>query len=197
MNLRSFIRSTLGLTAALAVLGVASGPAAAATYYPSWCAPEAFSQPFFSFGDANWYTLAPGESADNLYGSGWTLSGGANVISTTLADGRTGSVLDLRAGSKAISPPMCVASGYPIARMIARNLAAAPAGVSFYVSTAGSSTLGKAMPVLGTSAWALSPPVNVVPGSVTGWVQVQFTFVAPANINEFQIYNFYVDPRMF
>jgi hypothetical protein len=47
-----------------------------------------------------------------------------------------------------------------------------------------------------TSAWALTPPVNVLPGSISGWHIMQFTYVAGGTGSEFQLYDFGVDPRM-
>ena len=67
-------------------------------------------KPLLSFGDSNWYTLTPGESLDNFDGGGWTLTGGAQIQTTDLADGQTGSVLDLPSGSTAVSPTICVDS---------------------------------------------------------------------------------------
>ena len=68
------------------------------------CTAPALTSPFASLGDANQYALLPGESADNFTATGWLLGGGAKVVTTKLADGTTGSVLDLPAGAYAISP---------------------------------------------------------------------------------------------
>src|ERR1035438_7703870 len=57
----------------------------------SMCTTPVFSQPFLSWQDTNSYTLVSGQSADNFSGAGWVLSGGASLVTTTLADGRTGS----------------------------------------------------------------------------------------------------------
>jgi hypothetical protein len=43
----------------------------------------------------------PGRAGTNVFtGTGWTLSGGAKVVSATLADGTTGTVLDLPSGAR-------------------------------------------------------------------------------------------------
>src|SRR4029077_4077419 len=73
-------------------------------------------------GDFNYYTPAPGPLEQGFDGSTWSLSGGANVVSTQLADGSTGSALDLPAGSQAVSPDICVTSQDPQARMMVRSL---------------------------------------------------------------------------
>ncbi|MDQ6816833.1 MAG: hypothetical protein M3018_05420, partial [Actinomycetota bacterium] len=87
----------------------------------SGCSAPQLSQPFLSASDLNWYTLLPGESPDAFVGSGWTLTGGANIVTTQLADGHIGSVLDLPSGSMAISPVVCVQSDYTSARTLMRN----------------------------------------------------------------------------
>src|SRR5438477_9933584 len=112
-----FARRFVGLGVAVASLALFPGQAAAAT-----CPNSLFSQPLLSFGDAGWYTLAPGESVDNFAGTGWSLSGGARIVTTTLADGARGAVLDLPAGGAAVSPPTCVTNDYPTARALVRNV---------------------------------------------------------------------------
>src|ERR1700733_5298612 len=66
----------------------------------SSCTAPTLSQPFLAWGDTNWYALAPGETADDFAGAGWTLKGGAKIVTATLEDGTTGSVLDLPGGSQ-------------------------------------------------------------------------------------------------
>ena len=97
------------------------------------CAQPALSEPFAALHDTNAYALVPGESADNLSGAGWLLSGGAKIVRTKLADGSTGSVLELPAGGVAISAAMCLTDSYPTVRMMLHG-AAGSAGVSLYVS---------------------------------------------------------------
>src|SRR5579875_3275622 len=88
----------------------AAAPTAAAASAGTGCPEPALTQPFA--GDSRWYALAPGESGDDFAGTGWALTGGAKIETETLADGRTGPVLDLPAGSTATSSPMCVDSSY-------------------------------------------------------------------------------------
>jgi hypothetical protein len=178
-----------GLVAACAA-GLAQSAAAATT--SSWCPTAILSQPFA--GDSAWYTLAPGESFDNFAGTGWVFSGGAKIVTETLADGSTGSVLDLPAGSTATSPAMCVDSSYPTARMETRTLGKAPDNsTTFYTVPAGQKPLS-GMPVLGTPNWAVSPPDNVA-SSNTPAEQVQFKFVAGKKAADLQVYNLYIDPH--
>jgi hypothetical protein len=201
-----FSRRSLGLSGGIAVLlaGLAVSPALASSMPTtpvdtSACSAPQLSHPFLSAGDSNWYTLAPGESPDSFNGGGWTLSGGARIISTQLQHGQTGSVLDLPSGSTAVSPPMCVASDYPTARTMVRDVVGSE-GVHTFVSYAGTKTAWKPQntgQVHGNqSDWTLSNTINVHPGNLPGWQLVQFTLVPGGKSSEFQIYNFYVDPRM-
>lgn len=193
----------LGISGAFAVLlcGLAAGPALArdtvTAVDTSACSDPLLSQPFLSANDSNLYTLAAGESADSFDGTGWTLSGGAQIISTPLADGQTGSVLDLPAGSQAVSPTMCVSAAYPTARTLVQGDPRSQIG--FSVSYAGTKTWDKAkktgqIPTT-DNGWSLSDPFNIRPGHLPGWQLVRFTFSGDKE-NDAQLYNFYVDPRM-
>jgi hypothetical protein len=165
----------------------------------STCPSVLLTQPFLSYGDSGNYMIMPGESPDNFTGAGWTLTGGASVTTTTLADGKTGSVLNLPSGSKAVSPVVCVTSSFPTARTMVRNVAGAE-GVQFYFAYGGTNTWGNPQnsgQVHGKqNAWTLSDPVNVQPRNQSGAQMVQFTFIPGGKTSDFQIYNFYVDPRM-
>ena len=203
-----FSRSLIGLgvvigTLAALPLGVAS--AAPAPSAP--CPDEQFTQPFLSFGDTGSYTLAPGESADNFDGSGWALSGGASIVTTTLADGSTGQVLDLPAGSSAVSPAMCVGTGFQGGRMMTQVVAPPPGKpvppdghlpppkVTFTTTVVDGKGPGHHMDLQGQDDWSLSHKMPVAPGN-PGTEQVQFTFSADDSSSELQVYNLYVDPRM-
>jgi hypothetical protein len=58
---------------------------------PRGCSQHPLSQPFVAGADAHWYAMGPGQSTDSFGGSDWTLSGGANIAPTRLADGALGS----------------------------------------------------------------------------------------------------------
>jgi hypothetical protein len=194
-----FSRRILAAGIAVAACGAFSVPAASASVDTSACHDPELSQPFRSWNDDRSYTLVPGQTADNFDGSGWTLSGGATITTTTLGEGATGSVLDLPSGSVAESPVICVKSDYPIARMMVRNVIGGD-GVFFYVSYAGTKTETKPKNTgqlhgKGTD-WTLSNPLNVDPGKSDGWQRVRIFLVAGGDSSEFQIYNLYVDPRM-
>jgi hypothetical protein len=173
-------------------------PAQAAVNVSQCTTPE-YSQPFLYAGDSNWYTLLPGESADNFGGAGWELSGGAQLVTTTLSDGSTGQVLDLPSGSKAVSPVVCVTSQYPTARGIVRNVNGSE-GVFFYVEYAATNTWlnpKNTGQIHGEhSAWTLADPVNLQPYNTPGWQPMRITLIPGGQTSDFEVYNLYVDPRM-
>ncbi len=194
--MKQFLFSRRVLAWAIALSAFALIPAQAASASTLTCPTPTLSQPFLSIGDTNWYTLVPGEFADNFAGTGWTLTGGASITTTKLADGTTGSVLVLPAGARAVSPAMCVSGGYPTARMVTRVLAGtSSSATTFYVSPAGAKTLSGGMPVLATPTWGVSAPVSVASGT-TAAQMVQFTLVEANTAPTVQVYDLYVDPRM-
>jgi hypothetical protein len=197
----SITRRAVGLGLLIATASVASAPAATVTtpsLDTSWCATPLLSQPFASFHDENWYALMPGEKSEGFSGTGWQLSGGAQVITATLADGSVGQVLNLPSGAEAVSPPMCVSSDYPTARTMVRDVKGSE-GVFFYVGYEGTNTWANPRntgQVHGQqTAWSLSDPVNVQPSNTLGWQPVRFTLEAGGKTSDFQIYDFYVDPH--
>jgi hypothetical protein len=191
-----------GLTAVL-LAGLLAGPAVAKTTTiqqpavdTSACVNPQLSQPFLSTNDTNWYMLAPGQTPAGFNGGGWTLSGGAQITAAQLADGQTGSALDLPSGSEAVSPVMCVTADYPTARVMARGATAG--GITFSVSYAGTKTADNAKKTgkiqTKGAGWSLSDPFSTNPGILAGWQLVQFTFSSKQA--HAQLYDFYVDPRM-
>ncbi len=166
----------------------------------SQCVEPKLTQPFLSFGDANWYTLTPGQAVGNFEGKGWVLSGGASIKKTTLYSGASGSVLDMPGGSKAVSPNFCVTSEYPTARTFVRNVLGA-SGVFFNVSYLGTKTWETPKNTgqfhgEGTGAWTLPPPINMQPENTLGWQIVRLTLIAggTSSTTSYQLYNLYIDP---
>lgn len=202
--MKSLFSSKLGaiFVALSLVAAYTAGPAQASTVDTSMCetAEQSFSQPFQYVKDSNWYTLAPGQSTNEFEGAGWELSKGASISSDTIASGNDGSVLEMPSGSKAVSPPMCVTSEYPSARMMVRSVTGSPDAVNFYVGIEGTSTWNNPKPqvmVKGTgSAWTTSGSVPVMIGPSSGWQIVRFTLIATGKTDHFHIYDLYVDPRM-
>jgi len=196
MNIAAIARCSAGTGAAIAAL-LAITPAANAdgvspVYLTGPCSDPALSQPFLAWSDSACYALMPGESRDSFSATGWTLSGGARIVSTPLADGARGNVLDLPSGSTAISPPVWINSSDPTARTMVRDVAGSQ-GVFFYISYPGSAAVWKNTgQVHGTgTAWTVSGPINLQTGSLTGWQLARFKFVPGGTASDFQVYNFY------
>ena|SRR5579862_2434484 len=194
-------RAVVGVLSVAAV-GLCAAPAMAdnPSSSTSSCSTPALSQPFLNWGDVGFYALAPGESADSLDGTGWTLNGNASIVQTQLQDGTTGNVLDLPSGSSAVSPPMCVDAAFTMARTMVDN-AGGNGWVDFSVSYQDPNTGLWSAPnqtssvhVRNGDAWKLSHPLNLEPGANGDWQLVQFTFSAAGPASEPQLYNFYVDP---
>jgi hypothetical protein len=195
MDCSGISRRALGLGVLIAT--VAGGSAhAATTSNTSACTRPSYTltQPYLSLSDANWYTLAPGQTVDSFNGAGWTLAQGAKIVTTTLADGTTGTVLDLPPGSQAVSPAMCVDSGFPTARVTLLQQSNGP-GMHVYVAYAGGAGGQSSGVVNGGSTWSVSRPIELHSSSLSGWQDAQYTFAAPSNGGNVELYDFYVDPR--
>src|SRR5262249_35317065 len=144
------------------------------------------SQPFLSWGDSNWYSRVSGQTDANFVGTGWVLSGGASVIPTTRADGRTGTVLNLPSGAIAISPPICVASTYPTARTMVRNVIGYQ-GVSIAVSYDGTNYQSAGNLGSQSKGWTLARAFNIKSRPISGWQLVRFRLEAGSSPS--QVYN--------
>jgi len=196
MQIRLFFRRSLTMGIALAALScVPASATTVSTTSLTGCSVLPVAQPFLAWGDSHWYSLVPGQTTANFVGSGWTLSGGASINSVARADGRTGTVLNLPSKAAAVSPPVCVSSDYPTARTMVRNLVGSE-GVFVYVSYSGATFQDTGQVHGAGSAWALSTPVNIHSAPLPGWALVRFKFVAGGTTSRFQVYNFWVDPRM-
>jgi hypothetical protein len=217
--MKQHLLRSIGIGAAVAAFGAvpaqavaqdatsttATSGTAATSVDTSSCANPLLTQPFLAWGDTNWYALAPGETADAFGGAGWTLTGGAKIVTTTLKDGTTGSVLDLPRGSTAVSPKVCLTSAYPTARMMIRDVSDSNGGsVGFSVSYAGTSTANSPLQTgsfktTGSAGiagnWFLSAPADLDPSTSPGWQVMQITLTANGS-KEFQAYNLYLDPMM-
>jgi hypothetical protein len=198
-------RAVTALLTTASLLAAVAGPATAATAAAadtSDCVARAVFQPFASFKDTNWYFLAPGgdfSTPSAAADAGWQLAGGAAVVSTAQADGSDGYVLDLPSKAVAVSPPMCITTDYPRARMSVRNVVGGE-GVQFSVSYAGTptwlapKTTGQVHG--GAMQWQAAAPINLQPTKTSGWQVVRFTFVAGGTKSRFQVDDVWVDPRM-
>ena len=190
------LRAAVAAVGASLLLGAVPAQATEITS-ASQCTEPVFSQPFLYAGDANWYTLAPGQSAGQFGGQGWTFSGGAKVVQGKLPNGSTGSVLDLPSGALATSPVFCVTNAYPTARTRVQNVIGKNS-VNFLTSYVGAGSReapksgGK---VTGSgSEWTLSVPVGIMPLKVEGWQLVRITLEAKGSGGDTHIDDLYVDP---
>jgi hypothetical protein len=201
MKYSSITRRAAGLAVLIASVAGGSAQAATTTGVSACSTPSySFSQPFSSTKDPNWYTLAPGQDVNSFNGDGWTLTGGAKIVTTTLADGSTGTVLDVPAGATAVSPPMCVSAAYPSAKALVRDVVGAPS-VHLFVKYTNTQSWVKPI-VAGTfagkpSQWTNSQPLDLHPGNLYGWQEETFTLTGGSNGSDAQVYNFWVDPRCF
>ena len=93
------LRAALAACAAALMVGAVPAQATEITS-PSQCKEPVLTQPLLWAADSNYYFLAPGQTPGNFEGTGWTLSGGASIKTTTLKDGKTGKVLALPSDSK-------------------------------------------------------------------------------------------------
>lgn len=88
------------------------------------CSYTGTEQVFSQWGDGHHYVLAP-DGGFEAGGSGWSLTGGATTVagneSYYLNDPGDSRSLSLPAGSKAVSPPICMSLDTPMFRMLARN----------------------------------------------------------------------------
>ena len=159
----------------------------------SACAKHELTQALMVGKDFNWYAMAPGQSAGNFDGTGWTLSGGAKLVQTATADGRTGSVLNLPNKAKAVSPLMCVSSDYREARAQIRSLTAGSVGgVALAAAVMGTTTWNnpKTSNLGGNdTAWKLSGTADLQPADASGWQLVQLTLTSTTTGKGHQIYD--------
>jgi hypothetical protein len=99
------------LAALAAAFAVTAGTAAPAHAALGVACPDSTSQPFAPWGDTAWYVHAPGGGFENG-AAGWTLTGGARVVSGNesfyVAGAGQSHSLALPAASSATSPPMCI-----------------------------------------------------------------------------------------
>jgi hypothetical protein len=202
---RRLTRRVLPLAGTLAAIAFATtgASAQAALISTGACNDAALSQPFTPWGDHNEYELVPGgDFAGSL--SGWTLSGGARVVSggepASVAGAQGGDSLLLPVGASVQTPFNCVNASYPTFRFFGRDNSLLSAVVVSIVYNeplvgqvsvpVGTVTLsGSWQPTL--SMTTLSAVQGLLSGG-TAQVAVRFT----ALLGAAQIDDIFVDPRM-
>ena len=203
----------LGRTvAAMLIAGIASAAFASTasagllTQSAASCDDGPITQPFTRWSDRDNYKLLPGGSFEQG-ASGWTLSGGATVVSgnETFNVGGSGhsKSLKLPSGSRAVSPLTCVGLAEPTLRLVAkRNTALLGLLSTLYVEIQVQTSLGLSvwLPVLpgdlGGSSWhpTVQMPLvaNILPLSRIDRTPVRFRFTPV--LGSWQIDDVYVDP---
>jgi hypothetical protein len=202
MKHRLFSYRALGLAATVGALLVAPPAASAASYSysgdTSWCQAGQFSQPFLGLKDSNWYTPAPGFSQGGFAGAGWTLEGGARVV-TADAGGSVQQVLDLPSGARATSPTLCVQSNYPTARAVVRSVLGG-GGVGISVGYEGQSSWLKPQSAGAFKGkaddWTVAPSMNIKPyGGYEGWQPMHIVLEGQAKGLDYHVSQLWIDPR--
>lgn len=186
------------VTAGIALAGLPA-TSSAALISTGTCDNSTLSQPFAKWGDDNQYKLVPGGNFEGSL-SGWTLSGGARVVTGGNPNGSSAHSLYLPAGASVTTPFTCVNAAYPSFRLFARNeslLSAVVPQVVYKLPLLGN----VALPI---GAVALSPNWNptlplltasVVTGLLNGGTtQVALKFTAVLGPSE--VDDIYVDPMM-
>jgi hypothetical protein len=200
---RSF--PTLLVTCGIA-LTLGAGPAAAGL---GVSCPDPTSQPFAPWNDYAKYAFVPNGGFEGA-SSGWTLAGGARVVSGNESFSVHGSAdryaLALPAGSTATTPPMCISLFSGKMRFFAANAgnSASRLQVQIFYNGGVGGLLGGVGKLLGLSeygyvsggpAWQPSPAIGMLGGTLPLLTSsVQFRFSAPSDGGSFRIDDVYLDP---
>lgn len=200
-SLRNLALGGLLSGAILAVSPVASAQAALINTDP--CDNATLTQPFLKWGDSNFYKMVPGGSFETGT-SGWTLSGGARLVSGSEPYGVTGSVgkysVYIPAGGSVQSPFTCVDFAYPTFRFFALNRGLLS---TLLASVVYNTPLGQVTVPVGAALLSGNWNPNTLPmltlsavpallSNGTAQVSLRFTELLGAS----QVDDVYVDPRM-
>lgn len=198
--------AALAVLALLAVIGAKPAQAAEPTLLGCGYEPV---HPFLRFLDPLPYTLAPGGNFESG-ASGWTLTGGARVVSGNepwLVGGSSHSrSLLLPAGSSATSPPMCVPLVLPIVRFFSQggSLLSTMKVEAIYTDTSGAQRSLVLLPgVLASSAWQPTLPLLQLSGTLNAatlnglTTEMSFRFTPHGGLfgsGNWRVDDVYVDP---
>jgi hypothetical protein len=197
------LSAPLALTLASMLLGAGFATSAQAALISAGACNEApLSQPFAQWGDSSSYELAPGGDFESS-ASGWTLSGGAKIVTGSEPYDVSGAVgshsLALPRGASAQSPFTCVNASYPTFRFFARNDGLLSTVLVQVVYKTALGTVALPLGVVALSGqWQPTLPMltgSVVTGllsSGTAHVALRFTAVTGAS----DVDDVFIDPRM-
>jgi hypothetical protein len=167
------------------------------------CTTQDLSSPFAPWNDDASYAQVKNGGLENG-AAGWTLSGGAKVVSGNepwnVAGDGDGASLRLPAGSSAISPPMCVGIEHPTVRFFARKnsglLSTLVVTARVHLSLGGTIDVPFGV-LLAGGQWKPSPAFlylgNLLPLLPGQHTDVSFRFT-PLLGGDWQVDDVYVDP---
>jgi hypothetical protein len=198
--LNSFARRTraaivLGLIGASVAMAVAVEPASAGL---GLSCPSPTSTPFAPWSDRANYAFLPDGGFEGG-GSGWSLSGGARVVSGNdsfyIHSKRDKVSLSLPAGASATSPPMCISLFSSKMRFVVRGDSGSAVRVQVIYRGLLSSLLGilDGSTISADGSWKPSPQIGMLGGTLpllTASVSFRFTAVGAAAA----IDDVYLDP---
>jgi hypothetical protein len=190
-----------------ALIGVAASAVVALAVAPSAfgaCDYQGGKRVFADWGDNHSYVLAP-DGGFESDASGWSLSGGADVVagneSHYLRSAGDRARLDLPDGSAATSPQICVALDTPVMRSMVRNTGDPTSRLRVEVTyrLLGLVQTKVATDVHADDAWMPSSYISPTLGlsTIVGTVlpaAVQVTFQPLDARGDWQVDDFYVDP---
>jgi hypothetical protein len=169
------------------------------------CSEQALSSPFAPWGDRHSYTQVDNGGLEDG-AAGWTLTGGARVVSGNepwkVAGAGDSASLELPAGSSAITPPLCVGVEHPTVRFFARKRSGLLSTLA--VTARVHLSLGPTIDVpfgvlLAGGQWRPSPAYlylgNLLPLLPGQYTAVSFRFT-PLLGGDWQVDDVYVDPMM-
>ena len=201
----------LGLGTLAATVAAMGSTAAAANAALGVACPDPTTQPFAQWSDWSHYALAPDGALENG-SAGWTLTGGARVVSgneSFAVSGPGSHSLSLPAGSSATTPPMCI--GLISTKMQTFISNSGAAGSRLHVQAVYGGGVGGLLGGLGSSlglsdegtyaatgAWRPLPlPVWLLGGTAPLLTQyVQFRFTPLSAGGNWRIDDVYLDPLM-
>jgi hypothetical protein len=185
----------LGLVGGTIALALGAAPASAGL---GLACPSPTTTPFAGWSDYAHYAFAP-DGGFEASGTGWSLSGGARVVSGNesfyVHSSADKASLSLPVGASATSPPMCISLFSSKMRFLARGNAGSKVKVQIVYRGLLSSLLGVLDGGTFTPAdsWKPSPAIGMLGGTLpllTASVSFRFTAVGAAS----SIDDVYLDP---
>jgi hypothetical protein len=196
---------TLAVITALTLMTARSGSAGLLDGILAPCA-DPVSHPFQPWSDDAGYALAPNGGVESG-SSGWTLAGGAAVVSGNEPFHVTGAndtmSLSLPSGASAVSSAACVGTLSPTIRFFARNTGSTSSTLRVDVLYTDALGLRWSIPTGAASAsatWAPSSSylvlanITSLPLLTNGSARVSFRFTAEGTGGNWQIDDVYIDP---